>query len=97
MTLDELLAQVNAGISVTPPAPVVNLYSRSFWVVVVNPRRRPRKPKFVASFGTKAEADAEKARREAMEAERLADVRELDPEHEPYTFHVIDRPAGGKL
>jgi hypothetical protein len=101
MTLEELLVECNKDAPMqaqVAPSVAFDPYSLPWWVVVVNPRRIPRKPKFVASFASQAGADAERHRREEMEAERVADIRELqDPKHEPYTFHVIQRPESGEL
>lgn len=98
MTLDELLAKCNADAEETAtPGPAVNPLDLPYWVVVVNPRRVPRRPKFVTAFATLEDAHAELGRRQQAEAERVADEREFNPSYAAYEFYVIDRPTGGTL
>ena len=73
-----------------------------FWVVVVNPRRTPPKPKLYKGFKTLAEADACAAKQDtkakadaAIETQKHKSVGL--PAFEPFRYFAIERPEGGIL
>lgn len=49
-----------------PAGPDVDPAALPYWVVVVNPRRQPPRPKYVMGFRTESEAEAERARRQGL-------------------------------
>ena len=78
------------------PVPEVDPELLKYWVVVRSQKNKlDGSPRFkmVTAHATEAEADAERMRRQGMEADR----KKQQPTHTPFEFFVIERPAEGEL
>lgn len=101
MTIDDIKALCTDP-AVQPPvvdkdAPNGDM-QRPWWVVVVNPRRQPPKPKFYLGCVNQASADAIVAAQQKLADERAKiETAARQVEWKPYRYFAIARPKGGVL
>jgi len=101
MTLDDIKA-VCADPAVQPAvvdkdAPNGDML-RPWWVVVVNPRRQPPKPKFYHGCVDQASAEAVVARQQKIADEQAkVETAARGKEWKAYRYFALARPKGGVI
>ncbi len=101
MTLDEIKPRM-ADPAATPQVVDKNAPSgdmlRPWWVVVVNPRRQPPKPKFYNGCVDKASADAVVAAQQAKADEQATHETKIrGKEWKAFRYFAIARPKDGAI